>query len=161
MARSMEQLDLLTCRNARDFLLGNVGRVFDPIEAQKMINETNEAFETPAPQLTDTEPFIGEDVLLKMSSVVGQDLIRDNHSNVGDVARSLGRGEVFAKQNKLLSKFAHPTALLAHFHPSLATQPLDWFLSDAALLSSQCIIWISAFLVDVFPKEAKSDRPLQ
>jgi hypothetical protein len=160
-ASSMEQLDLLKCRNARDFLLGNVGRVFDPIEAQKMINEANEAFETAAAQLTDTEPFIGEDVLLKMSSVVGQDSIRDNHSKVGDVARSLGRGEVFAKQNKLLSKFAHPTALLAHFHPGLAQQPLDWFLSDAALLSSQCIIWIAAFLVDVFPKEAKSDHPLQ
>lgn len=154
MARSLEQLDILKLRHTRDFLLRSMSRIQDPVDAQREIAEINDDFDRVASQLDDSEPFLSEDQLLQLASVIGEGPIRDNHLNVGCAARLLGRGDVFTKQNKLLSKFVHPTALLAHFPPVLANEPMDWFLTDAVFLAFQCTLCISAFIVEVFPRSS-------
>jgi hypothetical protein len=74
--------------------------------------------------------------------------------NVKDAAGSIGRAEMFAMQNKYLSKFAHPTALLIHMPPTNDDKdPLDFFLDDAVYLAAECIALASAFKAAVFPKD--------
>jgi hypothetical protein len=89
-----------------------------------------------------------------MAAFIGEETIRDNHLNVRDAAGSTGRAEMFAIQNKYLSKFAHPTALLTHLAPvDDENHPLGFFLDDAVYLAFECLALASAFEAAVFPKD--------
>lgn len=49
--------------------------------------------------------------VIQMAKDAGFDTVDDNYARVSDIAKELGHGEMFKNVNKLLSKFAHPTAM--------------------------------------------------
>jgi hypothetical protein len=155
MADSMGELDLLKYRSTKDFLVRAVPRVFDPIEAQDELESLKKQYKKSLPKLIRNSPFLSPSRVSQLAMAIGQPAIKDNHMSVSEVAISLGRGDLFRRQNKFLSKFAHPTALLAHFPSHRTNHPADFFLEDATLLASQCLYFLAEFSGDTFPKGKK------
>jgi len=156
LAGSMEHVDILKYRRSRD-LVQSVGRIFDSAEAKENFYSVTEALDKKvASALSDSGPFLTEEQLLEMATIIGEKNLRDNHLNVTRVAESIGRGEVFTKQNKFLSKFAHPTALLMCMPPGCDdNNPMSFFIQDAGLLAADCMLLFSAFLAGIFPKDGR------
>jgi hypothetical protein len=155
IARAWDQLDLLNSRRARDLLLENVDQLFDPTEAKEQVDSIIEEFERIVSELSDAEAFLTDDQVSTMAEATGVVTLRDNHLNVAEVARSIGRGDAFTKQNRFLSKLAHPTALLAHMPTGDDYSAMEIFITDATLLAAECMLLLSAFVTEIFPKEVK------
>jgi len=151
LAREWEKFDYVKVGYRREVLSQHIYQLFGATEAQEKIDETNERI---ASQCTGEQTLLSDDELSKMAAFLGEESIRDNYLRVKDAAAATGRADMFTMQNKYLSKFAHPTALLIHM-PSTNddNQPMDFFLDDAVYLAAECLALISAFEAAVFPKK--------
>ena len=157
LARSMEQQDILKYRKSRDLVVQSVCQIFDSAEAKEKIDSFTEEFDRKVASACDSEPFLTEEQCSKMAAIIGQESLKDDHRKVWEAAQSIGREGVFAKQNKFLSKFAHPTALLISVpfgRDDLS--PMSFFMQDAGFLAGDCILLLSAFIAGIFPKDARS-----
>ena len=84
---------------------------------------------------------------MKIAEVVrdklGLDSLDSDYTHVADAAKAVGLGDFFASNNRLLSKFAHPTAglVLGIMHQSEMHRNLQATLTTSGLyFAGQCVI---------------------
>jgi hypothetical protein len=155
LAGSMEQQDILKYRKSRDLLVQDIDRIFDSAEAKEEIDSFTRDFDMKVASACDSEAFLTDEQISAMAAIIGEEKQRlDKYLKVSEVAQSIGR-TVFTKQNKFLSKFAHPTALLICVPLGCDDlNPMSFFIQDAGFLAGDCMILLSAFIAETFPKDA-------
>jgi hypothetical protein len=84
--------------------------------------------------------------------------LEDDFKRVSDAARELGRFPKFQAANKLLSKFAHPTAWTVHVadNPGPEAGYLTMILQDGVFLAMNSIITTRGIVRAHYPEIAKS-----
>lgn len=89
---------------------------------------------------------------------MGVDELGDDFKPVSDAAREVGRYDEFRGLNKLLSKFAHPTAWAIHIADSDGVEEgyKTMILKDGAELAMNSIITIRKIIRAQYPEIAKS-----
>jgi hypothetical protein len=153
MAGSLEGLERLQLTLMRDNLVESAKGLFDPIEAQTEIDGVDRIFHEHVSRLGKAGKLLQGEWVTQMSQFLGVDSIQDDHLNVSDVARSIGRRELFSKQNKFLSKFAHPTAFFIHLRPPLQNEFLSMLLNDATIQCRNCLFLMTKAADNLFPED--------
>ena len=84
--------------------------------------------------------------------------LEDDFKRVSDAAKELGRFSTFQAANKLLSKFAHPTAWAVHVsdNPGREAGYLTMILHDGVFLAMNAIITVRKVIRVHYPEIAKS-----
>jgi hypothetical protein len=98
--------------------------------------------------------------LEKLAQSKGVQRLNDGFKAVADAAKDLGRHSEYRGMNKLLSKFAHPTAWSIHTVASVAADEdfRRMFLRDGVTLAMNALIAIRTFIRRYYPQVAMTAR---
>jgi hypothetical protein len=83
---------------------------------------------------------------------LGLDSLDSDYTHVADAAKAVGLGDFFASNNRLLSKFAHPTAglVLGIMHQSETHRNLQATLTTSGLFfAGQCVIALEEIVLAI------------
>jgi len=77
----------------------------------------------------------------------------DDYQKVSGAAEEVGRGEIFRGLNKMLSKYAHPTAWAVHslFSVEADAELRDLFLMDGVEMATDSLTAIRNFILKSYP----------
>jgi hypothetical protein len=82
------------------------------------------------------------------------DRLADDFKRVSDAAEELGRKKAFADLNKMLSKFAHPTAFMVNavFSSEADAGLRDLFFEDGVAMAIDSLTAIRSFILAYYPE---------
>jgi hypothetical protein len=115
--------------------------------------------------ITSSELDVALSNLSQFAQQWGIASLEDDFKRVSDAAKELGRGAGFQAANKLLSKFAHPTAWSVHIadNPGPEAGYLTMILQDGVFLALNAIITtrktIRTYYPEIAPSREKSRSP--
>lgn len=96
--------------------------------------------------------------LAGFAETIGIQSLRDDFKRVSDAADELGKREEFLSANKMLSKFAHPTAWAVRAsNPQALKGYMTMILQDGIALAMNSIITIRRVIRAQYPEIAKSN----
>jgi len=103
-------------RNLLELMLWSEYCTKSPSNAKEFVldsaRDANDALDIPDGLFADDFSFrAAREELIQKSKADGFETLDESYTRVSKIAKDLGKGEVFKYLNKLLSKFAHPTAL--------------------------------------------------
>lgn len=150
--QALEQMAVLQAKHLRDFLARLATDVFEPAEARRHIVELKTVVEQTLASIQQSESIWAEQQFAALANAIGEGELSDSFTQVAAAARKIGRWELFQKQNKMLSKFAHPTALLLLSSSHQNDDGLDIILSDAIMIAIEGISSIVQLTAKVFPQ---------
>jgi len=98
--------------------------------------------------------------LATFAQSMGVQALGDDFTRVSDAAQALGRQPAFGSTNKLLSKFAHPTAWAVH---TVTSAEADegyrlMFLADGVAFAINSLIAIRKFVREYYPQIAMTEK---
>lgn len=98
--------------------------------------------------------------LAQFAQSLGIQALEDDFKHVSEAAKELGRLQKFQAANKLLSKFAHPTAWVVHIADGPGAGPeagyLTMILQDGVFFAMNAVITIRKIIRVHYPEIAKS-----
>lgn len=90
--------------------------------------------------------------IAEVQDKLGLDSLDTHYTHVADAAKTVGLGDFFASNNRLLSKFAHPTAglVLGIMHQSETHRNLQATLTTSGLyFAGQCVIALEELVLAI------------
>lgn len=145
--KAIESLPVLEAKHAKHFLAGLARDAFDPSQAIKEIAEINQDF--PVVQELSLDSI--QQQFSMLAQAIGEAKLSDNYTKISHAAQEIGRGDLFQKQNRILSKFAHPTALILLSTSYQHDFGLDIFLDDAVRMAMEGVASIIQFTAKTLP----------
>jgi hypothetical protein len=123
----------------------------DPLEAAQEIAKME--FILNNALVEQTEPSLARQQFPLLAQAIGVTELADNFTKVHSAAGELGCADFFNKQNKVLSKFAHPTALFVLSTGYDDDLGLDMFLNDGVEMAVVGVTSIVQFVARAFANE--------